>query len=238
MSDSRNAGANPFPRGAARFLISAATPTQWPADEGAETVFIGRSNAGKSSVLNALCGIGSLARTSRSPGRTRLFNFFALDDAATRRLVDVPGYGFARASIAERRRWRLNLERFLAQRRSLRGVVLIMDARHPLQRSDWELLATAHTTDHPVHVLLNKADKLSRSKAMHSLHEVQRQLESAPESEPDDGAYRSASATGDGSPPPAAQAPPPLSLQLFSALKGDGVDDARACIASWLADHR
>ena len=253
---------HPFPRHAARFLTSAAAPAQWPQDEGAEVVFIGRSNAGKSTVLNALCAIVGLARVSRSPGRTRLFNFFALDDAATRRLVDVPGYGFARAATAERRRWRLNLEHYLAQRQSLRGVVLIMDARRPLQDSDWQLLGSAHTTAHPVHILLNKADKLSRGAAARSLREAQQLLQGGGKASPapdPEAAVADARRGGDGAavispasgseacadggattacptaPAPSAPPLPPLSLQLSSALKGDGIDDARELIAAWLA---
>jgi GTP-binding protein len=143
----------------AHFLISAATAAQFPADVGAEVAFAGRSNAGKSSAINAIVQRQGLARTSKTPGRTRLLNFFALGPAS--RLVDLPGYGYASAPPAERRAWPELLEA-LRMRSSLRGLFLIVDARRGLTAGDEGLLAWVEPAQR-VHVLLSKADKLGRA---------------------------------------------------------------------------
>lgn len=153
-----------FPR--AQFLLSAAAPAQFPADEGTEIAFAGRSNAGKSSALNALTGRRSLARTGKTPGLTRLVNFFMLQEGV--RLVDLPGYGYADAPEAERRRW-LPLLEALRRRESLRGLFLIVDARRGVSEGDEQLIAWADPQRRRVHVLLNKADKLSASEARRAL---------------------------------------------------------------------
>ena len=144
-----------------QFLLSAAAPGQFPADVGAEVAFAGRSNAGKSSAINAITQRRALARTSKTPGRTRLLNFFEL--ASGRRLVDLPGYGFASAPPAERAAWPALLEA-LRTRASLRGLFIVVDARRGLTPGDEQLLAWAQPT-HRVHVLLSKADKLNRREA-------------------------------------------------------------------------
>ena len=146
-----------------------------PPDCGFELAFAGRSNVGKSSLINALCERRSLARSSSAPGRTRLLHFFALD--GERRLVDLPGYGFARASKAERLRWQRMVEGYLQQRRSLMRLMLLMDVRHPLRDSDRLLLDWCAASGLAVHILLNKADKLSRGKATQAREALRREAD-------------------------------------------------------------
>jgi GTP-binding protein len=184
-----------------RFLISVAAPAQFPADVGAEVAFAGRSNAGKSSAINAIAQRQGLARTSKTPGRTRLLNFFELEPA--KRLVDLPGYGYASVPPAERRAW-LPLLDALRARSSLRGLFVIVDARRGLGAGDEGLLEWAQAT-HRIHVLLSKADKLSRTEAAAALRSASDQL------------------SGRGT------------AQLFSALKGIGLQEAQDTLASWLA---
>ena len=159
-----------FPR--AEFLISAAAPGQFPADYGAEVAFVGRSNAGKSTAINVIVQRHGLARTSKTPGRTRLLNFFEL--APTQRLVDLPGYGYATGPEEERRTWQ-PLINALAGRESLRGWFLIVDSRRGLVAGDEALLEWAGDGQ-KVHVLLSKADKLNRSEGAKVLKESQAAL--------------------------------------------------------------
>ena len=159
-----------FPR--AEFLISAAAPGQFPADYGAEVAFVGRSNAGKSTAINVIVQRHGLARTSKTPGRTRLLNFFEL--APTQRLVDLPGYGYASGPAEERRTWQ-PLINALAGRESLRGWFLIVDSRRGLVAGDEALLEWA-ADGQKVHVLLSKADKLNRSEGAKVLKESQAAL--------------------------------------------------------------
>jgi GTP-binding protein len=189
-----------------RFLTSVYDPRRLPTETGAEVAFAGRSNAGKSSAINALCRQKGLAQTSKTPGRTRTINFFSVD--AERQLVDLPGYGYAQAPASTREHWRVLVERYLTQRRSLRGLVLVMDIRHPLTDYDWQLLGWCKQRGLPLHVLLTKADKLSRGAAITSLQKVERLLHA-----------RGIEA----------------SLQIFSALKRQGLDEARARLDSWLS---
>jgi GTP-binding protein len=183
-----------------RFLISAASPGQFPADVGTEVAFAGRSNAGKSSAINAIAQRQGLARTSKTPGRTRLLNFFEVGPA--KRLVDLPGYGYANVPAAERRVW-LPLLDALRGRTSLRGLFLVVDARRGLTTGDEGLLDWVPATQR-VHVLLSKADKLNRSEAAAVLQEATHQL------------------AGRGT------------AQLFSALKGTGLNEAQDTLAAWL----
>ena len=150
----------------AALLLSAAHPSHFPADSGAETAFAGRSNAGKSSAINALTGRRSLARTAKTPGRTRLLNFFELAPGC--RIVDLPGYGYAEASAAERASWAPMIEA-LAARASLRGLFLIVDSRRGLLEGDEALIAWAERVHCPVHVLLSKSDKLKRTELVRIL---------------------------------------------------------------------
>ena len=147
----------------ARYLSGHPSVHACPPDAGAELAFAGRSNVGKSSLLNALCARRALARTSATPGRTRLLHFFEV--APGRRLVDLPGYGFARAAKRERAAWGRMVEEYLQARASLAGLMLVMDARHPLRDSDRRMLEWCAHARLPVHALLNKADKLSKAQA-------------------------------------------------------------------------
>jgi len=156
----------------ARFLLSAAAPAQFPADAGREVAFAGRSNAGKSSAINAITQRHGLARTSKSPGRTRLLNFFEL--APAKRLIDLPGYGYASAPAAERRAW-LPLIDALRERASLAGLFVIVDARRGLTTGDEGLLEWLRP-EQRVHVLLSKADKLNRGEAAAALHAASQRL--------------------------------------------------------------
>lgn len=159
----------------ARFLTSAPTLAHCPPDEGIEVAFAGRSNAGKSSAINTLTGQKALARTSKTPGRTQLINLFAIGEEH-RRIVDLPGYGFAKVPEAVKRQWQQHLSEYLQGRTSLRGIVLMMDVRHPLTEFDQQMLAWADDADMPVHILLTKADKLKRGPAKNTLLKVRKTL--------------------------------------------------------------
>ena len=189
----------------ASFLISAAKVDQCPLDSGLEVAFAGRSNAGKSSALNTLTH-ANLARTSKTPGRTQLLNFFSLDDE--RRLVDLPGYGYAKVPIPLKQHWQEHLEAYLSSRNSLSGVVLMMDIRHPLTEFDRLMLDWAQASSMPLHILLTKADKLAFGAQKNALLKVQRDVRQG---------------WGD-----------TASIQLFSAPKRQGVEDAQRVLARWL----
>jgi GTP-binding protein len=150
----------------AEFLTSAAHSSQFPADNGAEVAFAGRSNAGKSSAINSIVGRRALARVSKTPGRTRLLNFFQL--RPDQRLVDLPGYGYAEASQAEKSTWE-PMTTALAARHSLRGLFVVVDSRRGVMDGDLQLLDWAEAAGQPVHILLSKADKLKRSELQQSL---------------------------------------------------------------------
>ena len=158
----------------ARFITSVAALDRLPPDSGREAAFAGRSNAGKSSALNAISGVSGLARVSKTPGRTRLINLFEV--APAMRFVDLPGYGYAKVPQAERARWVALLEGYLETRDSLAGLIVVMDVRHPLGEFDRQLLGYAGALQLPVHVLLSKADKLGRSATAKSLVETKRAL--------------------------------------------------------------
>lgn len=194
---------NPFRQ--ASFLTSANALSQLPPDDGAEAAFAGRSNAGKSSALNVITEQRNLARTSKTPGRTQLINFFVLDEQ--HRLVDLPGYGYAKVPEKVKRHWQQVLSDYLATRQCLRGLVLLMDIRHPLKEFDRQMLDWCHHQEMPVHILLTKADKLKRGPAANTLQQVRKTLKSD---------Y------------------PLATAQLFSSLNRQGVDEARAKLAEWL----
>lgn len=193
----------------ASFLQGARTAAQFPPDAGLEVAFAGRSNAGKSSAINALTGQRALARVSKQPGRTQEVNFFTLDD--DRRLVDLPGYGFARAPGAVQRQWTVALERYLGRRRALRGLVVLMDVRHPLTPLDRQLLAWMEPRGLPVHLVLTKADKLSRGRAGAVLQGVTRET---------------------------AAWSLPVTVQLLSVLARQGVDTLADRLDRWLETER
>lgn len=162
----------------AEFEISAAEPRGFPAPRGTEIAFVGRSNAGKSSALNTLCGQKSLARTSRTPGRTQLVNFFRIDDA--RCLVDLPGYGFAKVSIEAKQRWQWLIGAYLDGRSNLAGVVLVMDIRHPLTDADRLMVGWCAGAGVRLLALLSKADKVSRGAAAGTVRKVAADLSGYP----------------------------------------------------------
>lgn len=188
-----------------RFLTSAAKLKQAPPDEGSEVAFAGRSNAGKSSAINSLCDQKALARTSRTPGRTQLLNFFEVDPE--RRLVDLPGYGYAKVSEGIKRDWQGALSDYLQNRQCLQGLVMVMDARHPLKDYDLQMLAWANQIPLPVHVLLTKADKLNRKESGAALARVEEALR---------------------------EFSTDFSVQLFSSLKRWGIDEAHERLDHWL----
>ncbi len=189
----------------ATFMTSAAKVDQCPADEGLEVAFAGRSNAGKSSALNTLTH-ASLARTSKTPGRTQLLNFFRLDDE--RRLVDLPGYGYAKVPIPLKQHWQRQLEAYLSSLESMAGVLLMMDIRHPLTEFDRMMLDWSGASEMPLHILLTKSDKLAFGAAKSALLAIQRDI------------HRE---WGNG-----------VSVQLFSAPKRQGVEEAQLKLAELL----
>ncbi len=190
----------------AEFLISVAKLAQLPPDEGVEVAFAGRSNAGKSSAINRLTQQKRLAKTSKTPGRTQLINLFTLDE--TRRLVDLPGYGYAKVPGQVSEGWKRLIDNYLSTRQCLYGVVLVMDIRHPLKPFDQQMIAWAQESDLPIHLLLNKADKLKRGAQQSTLLSVKREVAD----------YENAS------------------VQLFSAQKGDGLDVLKALLNEWYAN--
>lgn len=187
------------------FLRAAARPSQLPADQGREVAFAGRSNAGKSTAINAIAGRQGLARTSKTPGRTQQIVFFRLDDE--RRLVDLPGYGYAKVPEEVRRAWARLVETYLTRRRSLRGVVLLTDARRPFTLLDRQLVDWCAAAVVPVLALLTKSDKLGRAQAAKALEDAERL---------------------------ASQAAGEVSVQLFSGLKRQGVETAADRVTAWL----
>lgn len=189
----------------ATFLTSAARVEQCPVDEGYEVAFAGRSNAGKSSALNTLTR-ASLARTSKTPGRTQLLNFFSLDE--DRRLVDLPGYGYAKVPIPLKLHWQRHLEAYLGSRTSLMGLILMMDIRHPLTPFDCLMLDWAAGSKMPMHILLTKADKLTFGAAKAALLKTQKDIQQR---------------WGDAA-----------TIQLFSSTKRLGIVEAQHVLASWL----
>ncbi|KAF1007108.1 MAG: putative GTP-binding protein EngB [Luteibacter sp.] len=207
------------PLNGARFVLAAHEIIQLPYDQGAEVAFAGRSNAGKSSALNALTGHTGLARTSKTPGRTQLMVVFDLPPLKgaegtpplDARLVDLPGYGYAKVPEAMRAHWRGEIDAYLKMRRSLRGIVLIVDIRHELKDFDRTMLEFCAATDLPCHVLMTKADKLSRGQALKALDVLKKE-------------FRSGGVTG--------------TAQMFSSLAKTGVEEARARVMELLHTPR
>jgi GTP-binding protein len=198
-----NAGNNRYYR-QAHFLISAGKANQFP-HGGNEVAFAGRSNAGKSSAINTLCDNKGLARTSKTPGRTRLVNFFEIDK--DHRLVDLPGYGFAKVPVAMKNEWQKLMTQYLSEQQALKGLVVIMDIRHPLNDYDWQMLEWCDHYQLPAHVLLTKADKIKRGAQQNSKLKTQKLLKDAGIN---------------------------ASVQTFSALKKAGLDELVIKLNAWL----
>ena len=190
----------------AQFEISVAKPNGLPPPGGPEVAFAGRSNAGKSSAINTLCDHVRLAFVSKTPGRTQLINFFRLRNGAV--LVDLPGYGYAEVPEAIRLQWQRLLEDYLTRRPNLVGLVLIMDSRHPLKDRDRVMIGWFAPSGRPIHVLLTKSDKLTRSEQAATLAAVRKEL--APLGEQ-------------------------VTVQLFSSLKKTGIEEAERIVGSWLS---
>ena len=151
------------------FDRSCPTEQFFPDDEGVELAICGRSNSGKSSVLNMLANQKKLAKTSNTPGRTQSINFFYVNEDSSKKLVDLPGYGYAKASKKMQKEWGQQITKYMASRKSLRGIILIMDVRHTLQESDLNFIAWCEQYNLPMQILLNKSDKLSKNKASQEL---------------------------------------------------------------------
>jgi len=191
----------------ATFVTSAANLAACPPESVAEVAFAGRSNAGKSSAINAITNQTRLARISKTPGRTQLINFFGL--AEGRFLVDLPGYGFAKVPLSVKNKWQEELEKYLRRRQVLCGLILLSDIRHPLKDFDRMMIDWAVQSDLPLHLLLTKSDKLKRGAAQNTLLTVQKELKSFDN----------------------------VTVQLFSSLKNDGVTEVRAKLDEWLGDE-
>lgn len=189
----------------AHYVISATQLSELPPDTGYEVAFAGRSNAGKSSAINTITEQKALARISKTPGRTQMINFFALDEQ--RSLVDLPGYGYAKVPEKMKLRWQRTLSQYLETRQSLRGLVLMMDIRHPLKQFDLQMIIWANESTLPVHILLTKSDKLKHGAVMATLHKVTAELNTLN-----------------------LQA----SVQAFSSLKHSGKEQAIAQLNLWL----
>ena len=192
----------------ASFEISVAQPSGLPLPEGAEIAFAGRSNSGKSSAINTLVGHTRLAFVSKTPGRTQLINLFRMKNGAA--LVDLPGYGFAQVPLAVRLQWQGLLEHYLSRRRTLIGLVLIMDARRPLTELDWKMIHWFGPTGRPIHCLLTKSDKLTRQEQTKTLRETRAAL---------------------------ADYKDQITMQMFSSLKKTGIEEAETAIGAWLRDE-
>ncbi|HHX2504386.1 ribosome biogenesis GTP-binding protein YihA/YsxC [Neisseria sp. P0022.S007] len=180
-------------------------------DTPAEIAFVGRSNAGKSSAINTLTNHVRLAYVSKTPGRTQHINFFELENGNF--MVDLPGYGYAQVPEAIRAHWVKLLGDYLQQRRQLIGLILIMDSRHPLKALDIQMLDFFHITGRPVHILLSKADKLSKNDQIKTLAAVKKSLKPYTDRQK-------------------------ISVQLFSSLKKQGMDEVNQVVGSWFDAHR
>ena len=200
------AAPNPFAR--ASYLLAAHNPRQLPPDGGFEVAFAGRSNAGKSSALNALCQQNALARVSKTPGRTQQLVYFGLPPHADRYLVDLPGYGYAKVPQELQAHWQAFIDTYFASRFALRGLVVVMDIRHPLKDYDRSMIGYAMRRGLPAHALLTKADKLSRGAAMNTAQAVRKDLSAS---------------YGDS-----------VSVQGFSGETRQGVEELRSIVAGWL----
>ena len=198
----------------ASFIVSANHLNDLPEDEGLEIAFAGRSNAGKSSAINTLSKQNKLAYVSKQPGRTQLINFFSIDDGKS--LVDLPGYGFAKVPGSIKTHWQKTLPIYLQERKSLIGIIIVVDIRRSLTELDMKMLDWFAPRQRPIHLLLTKSDKLSKDKALRTLKEVRNQVEA-----------------NWGMP-----FKTECSAQLFSSLKKQGIDEAEDIIQKWLSSNK
>jgi GTP-binding protein len=187
-----------------KFINSAPRLQDAPPDQGIEIAFAGRSNAGKSSAINALVQQNALARVSKTPGRTQLLNFFAIDEQ--RKFVDLPGYGYAKVPESVKKDWQKMIQIYLCERKALCGIVLVMDIRHPLTEFDWQMIDWCADAELPLHILLTKADKLNFGAAKNTLLQVQKDL---------------------------SRVNVVVTLQLFSALNKTGINDIHHILDIW-----
>ncbi len=188
----------------ATFMLSASRVDGAPEDSGREVAFAGRSNAGKSSAINTLTRQKALARTSKTPGRTQLLNFFQINEQ--QRFVDLPGFGYAKVPLAVKKQWHAMMQKYLDQRLSLCGIILVMDVRHPLTEFDRQMIDWCQHSQLPMHILLTKSDKLNFGAAKNTLLNVQKQLQIVST---------------------------PVSVQLFSSLKRIGIDEIHQLLDAW-----
>ncbi|WP_442498284.1 ribosome biogenesis GTP-binding protein YihA/YsxC [Methylobacter sp. sgz302048] len=185
----------------AKFINSSPHIRNAPADQGLEVAFAGRSNAGKSSAINTVTQQNALARISKTPGRTQMLNFFEIN--AGLRFVDLPGYGYAKVPVDVKKKWHEMMEHYLTHRKSLCGIILVMDVRHPLTEFDWQMVEWCQHTHLPLHILLTKADKLAYGAAKNTLLQVRKELKDVSS---------------------------PLTIQLFSSLKKTGIDEVHEAL--------
>lgn len=185
----------------AKFINSSPTLKNMPPDYGKEIAFAGRSNAGKSSAINTLTRQNGLARTSKTPGRTQMLNFFEINEHL--RFVDLPGYGYAKVPLEIKSQWHQLMETYLSKRKSLCAIVLVMDVRHPLTDFDWQMVEWCQHSDLPLHILLTKADKLTFGAAKNTLLQIAKELKGITS---------------------------PITVQLFSALKKTGIDEVHQAL--------
>jgi GTP-binding protein len=185
----------------AKFINSSPHLKDTPTDQGMEVAFAGRSNAGKSSAINTLTRQNSLARISKTPGRTQMLNFFEINEQ--QRFVDLPGYGYAKVPLEVKKKWHELMETYLTSRKSLCAIILVMDVRHPLTEFDWQMVEWCEHTGLPLHILLTKTDKLNYGAAKNTLLQVQKQLK--------DASF-------------------PVTIQLFSSLKKTGIDEVHSAL--------
>jgi GTP-binding protein len=190
----------------AKFINSSPDLKATPPDTGLEIAFAGRSNAGKSSAINALTRQTGLARTSKTPGRTQALNFFEINEK--QRFVDLPGYGYAKVPLPVKKKWHQLMETYLTKRKSLCGMVLVMDVRHPLTEFDWQMIDWCQHSELPLHIILTKADKLNFGAAKNTMLQVEKAL---------------------------SELETPLTLQLFSSLKKMGLDEIHTALNSLFA---
>ncbi len=192
-----------------KFLLSAQDISHFPEDTGREVAFVGKSNVGKSSVINAITNQTGLARTSKTPGRTQHINFFTVAEQI--RLVDLPGYGFAKVRAPIKKQWGIVINDYFNLRQSLVGLVLIMDSRRPLTELDWKMIGWFGSTGRPIHCLLTKSDKLTKQEQTKTLRETRAALAKFGEQ---------------------------ITVQMFSSLKKTGMDEAEKVIGRWLESGR